>query len=87
MNELDQLKKAAGIQEEFTDNRGEFIVMPLPGLFGSPVKGWSEMQKYFNGKTPVYVRADSGVDGLIISHQPVDNEMLARATEQDGLWK
>ncbi len=77
----------SNVNEEFSDNRGEFIVMPLPGLMGSPVTGWREMQKYFNGKTPLYVRADSGVDGVIISPKPVDNEMLARATEQEGLWK
>ena len=87
MNELEKLKKDAGITESYTDNRGEFIVMQLPGLFGSPVTGWREMQKYFDGKTQLYVRADSDVDGLIISHKPVDNNMLARATEQDGLWK
>ena len=75
------------VNEEYSDNRGEFIVMALPGLFGAPVKGWREMQKYFNGKTPLYVRADSNVDGVIISPNVVDNQMLARATEQDGLWK
>lgn len=84
MDELAKLKQDAGITEEYTDNRGEFIVMPLPS---GPVTGWREMQKYFTGNIPVYVRADSDVNGLIISHKPVDNEMLARAVEQDGLWK
>ena len=74
----------SSVTEEFSDNRELFIVMPLPN---APITGWREMQKYFNGKIPMYVRADSDVNGLIISHQPVDNDMTTTAIKQDGLWK
>ena len=86
---VEYYKDAELEQSKFNEDSAdgvEFMVMPMPGFFGKQIPGWNEMQKYFNGKTQLYVRADSSADGLIISRSPVDNNMTDRAIKQENIW-
>jgi len=77
MDELDNLKKNAGIQEAPVPS---VEVVNDPSLFAN-----SKLP--LDGLTPVYMVRDSDVNGLIVSANPITPEVIQNAISQHSNWR